>query len=99
MCCTLESTHSRKELFFRTGFPAKLMCFRGRPRITLARKNGGERGKLADKFTPWSITVAPTLIDFARKSGIMCYWQCSYISKSIPIVGFHITSLKFRLKN
>ena len=38
MCCTLESTHSRKELFFRTGFPAKLMCFRGRPRITLARK-------------------------------------------------------------
>ena len=38
MCCTFESTHFRKELFFRIGFPAKLMCFRGHPHITLARK-------------------------------------------------------------
>ena len=33
------------------------MCFRGRPHISEVKKNGGGRGKLANKFTPCSITV------------------------------------------
>ena len=62
MCCTLESTHPRKELFLEQTFPAKLVCFRGRPHISVVRRNGDERGKLADKFTPCSITVAPASV-------------------------------------
>ena len=40
------------------------MCFRGRPHISLVRKkkNGHERGKLASKFTPCSINVAPASV-------------------------------------
>ena len=43
MCCTLESTHSRKGLFLKQAFPAKLMRFRGRPHISVVRKKW--RGK------------------------------------------------------
>ena len=49
------------------------MCFRGRPHISVVRKNGDERGKLANKFTLCSITVAPILPPFLplqpRKAG------------------------------
>ena len=30
--------------------------------LSLVKKNGEERGKLADKFTPCSITVAPASV-------------------------------------
>ena len=33
MCCTLESTHSRKELFTEQAVLARIMCFLGRPHI------------------------------------------------------------------
>ena len=55
MCCTLESTLSNEELFLEQ---AKIYCFRGRPHIAEVRKkNGGGRGKSANKFTPCSITT------------------------------------------
>ena len=48
----------RRRIIFRTGFPAKIHCFRERPHIAVVRKkNGVGRGKLANKFSPCSTTV------------------------------------------
>ena len=58
MCCILQSTRSRETI---TGFHARLMCFRGRPHISVVRK-------LANKFTLCSITVAPASVPSLQPS-------------------------------
>ena len=65
----------RRRIIFRTGFPAKIHCFRERPHIAVVRKkNGVRRGKLANKFSACSTTVFlyifyPFLLLLSREAG------------------------------
>ena len=60
MYCTLESTLSNEELFLQA-FPRKSTVSVDVRIFAVVRKkkkqNGGGRGKLANKFTPCSITA------------------------------------------
>ena len=60
MYCTLESTLSNEELFLEQAFPRKSIVSVDVRIFAVVRKkkqNGGGRGKLANKFTPCSITA------------------------------------------
>ena len=48
MCCTLELTHSRKELFLEQAFPRN-SCFRGRPHISIVIKKWRRKREISQQ--------------------------------------------------
>ena len=71
MCAVLLSQPIPVKNLFRTGLPRKINVF---PRTSAyfrrdkKKKNGDGRGKLANKFTPCSITVASASVQ-SREAG------------------------------